>query len=331
MSKDSVQHILLLTCLPLLATAFIGLETPVLSRECSQHTNFARKPTHSSPIFSSTTLSMAAEENEGGPLKSLGNLPLGPFVLALLAVQSSVNLFTRELPSIAVGTNPDYFGSLFDVAFLTYAAQSLLQQTGAVDSSSNDISLDGFECRVTLNIGREPGTWMDKDWAASGARLSLPVKLRFSDKQLDLGFPGEEGLGGRFCRKLEVLDSASVKFVGPQGEVSVPVEGGGWSALPILERKPDSGERKLRFFLDFPTGASRNDVTLPPGRVFFSSICFESAAEAPSELKMIESPSGTGVYTDGGLTIKKNGITNLYGALGEVNLILGRFSIDAFD
>ena len=30
---------------------------------------------------------------------------------------------------------------------------------------------------------------------------------------------------------------------------------------------------------------------------------------------------------EGGLTIKKNGITNLYGALGDVSLILGRFTL----
>ena len=59
--------------------------------------------------------------------------------------------------------------------------------------------------QITLNIGREPGTWMPKEWAASGARLSLPMRVRFSDESVDMGFPGEEALnpgGGRYGKKV---------------------------------------------------------------------------------------------------------------------------------
>ena len=130
---------------------------------------------------------------------------------------------------------------------------------------------------------------------------------------------------------MEIIDSSISTFVGPSGQVQVPVLGGGWATLPIQERRPDGGgETKLRFFLDFPEGAVRNDVSIPRGRVFFSGIAFANAREAPSDLTLVESLSGGGVNTDGGLTIRrKNGIFNLYGALGDVNLILGRYQVSA--
>ena len=41
-------------------------------------------------------------------------------------------------------------------------------------------SLDGTSWRVGLNIGREPGTAMPQEWAASGARLAMPVDVTFA-------------------------------------------------------------------------------------------------------------------------------------------------------
>ena len=58
----------------------------------------------------------------------------------------------------------------------------------------------------------------------------------------------------------------------------------------------------------------------------------KGAAGLPFEMgeKIIETPEGVGLLADGGLTIKKKGnIFNLYGALGDVNLILGRYSLSA--
>ena len=39
-------------------------------------------------------------------------------------------------------------------------------------AASSPTSIANTNWRVTLNVGRQPGTWMPKDWAASGARLS---------------------------------------------------------------------------------------------------------------------------------------------------------------
>ena len=132
-------------------------------------------------------------------------LPLRSAFLGLIALQSIAALST-EIPGL-LSENPAYFGTAVDAAFLAYATNILLQQAGVVRGASMPpetiASLNGFECGATLSIGRETGTWMPQEWAASGARLSLPLTLRFSDEEVDLGFPGgAHELSEPACRAL---------------------------------------------------------------------------------------------------------------------------------
>ena len=314
-------------------------------------------------ISSSSSVSLWAENGDNNnnkpppPVRSSG-LPIGSIILFVIATRSLVQLFLpTEIPgNFLVENDPppiDYIGTAFDVFFVFYGAQTLLQQFGVLGDSNNSSSsnavddnnnkdasavirsaLDGWEGRVTLNIGRESGTWMEKDWAVSGTRLLLPVRLGFSTERIDLGFPGEESLGGRFCSRLNVLnENGIVSFVGTEGQVNVPVSGGGWSILPLN----NDGTCRIRFFLDFPNGCQRNDVVLPPRtRVFFGGACFENKNNVDSEnanaaYSIVEvDQTGVGILSEGGLSIKKRpSITNFYGALGDTNLILGRYEIRA--
>ena len=265
-------------------------------------------------------------QEDGGP--SLPRLPLRSLLVGLVTVQSAFGL-SEDIPKL-FGDNADYFATVVDAGFLVAGTSQLLSSAGVIRRQEDPDgvagpTMDGFQCKITLNIGREPGTWMPTEWAASGARLSLPVMVEFSDEQVDLGFEGEESFGGaRYAKRLK-CEAGS--FVGPQGVVVVSTNGGAWTTLP--SGRP--GERVIRFFLDFPDGAARNDVTLPAGRVFFSTVCWDStkqpetAAELPDAMVM-PGPDGVQVLTSGGLTIKRNDARNLWGALGDVNLILGRFS-----
>ena len=260
----------------------------------------------------------------------LSRLPLRQAVIALIAVQSAFGL-SNDVPSL-FGESPDVLGTVVDAGFLVYSAQLLAAQTGLVPAVPSVLDLSGLTCTATLNLGREPGTWMPQEWAASGARLSLPLELRFSDELVDLGFPGEEVFGGRAARRL-VCDGGS--FVGPQGEVKVSSTGGAW----VVEPSGQEGEGRVRFFLDFPEGATRNDVSLPAGRVYFSCACWESAERirqlegagtTPIEaLPVVGAPSGAQLLTRGGLNIKRNDARNLFGAFGDVYLILGKFTLQA--
>ena len=110
---------------------------------------------------------------------------------------------------------------------------------------------------------------MPEEWAASGARLLLPIDVAF-----DAAPATEEReplLGERqgTC-KLRVAEMG--RFVGPDGEVVVPVQDGAWKATETGR----GGESLLRFWLDFPQEARRNDVVLPSGRVFFTNGFWEA-------------------------------------------------------
>jgi len=130
---------------------------------------------------------------------------------------------------------------------------------------------------------------------------------------------------GRTARQLCCPGGGS--FVGQAGTVRVEPTGGAWSVKPT--RQPGVGE--LRFFLDFPTEAARNDVTLPAGRVFFSGTCVDpelAQALGPTPGDVFVAPgSGVRLFGEGGVTTKRTDARNLYGALGETFLILGRFSL----
>ena len=108
---------------------------------------------------------------------------------------------------------------------------------------------------------------MPAEWAASGARLAFPIDVEFQDElctqfsERMLGEPED-------TYRLRVLSPG--KFVGVNGEVEVAATSGAWSQVATGR----GGESFLRFFIDFPDGAFRNDVELPTGRVFFTNGCW---------------------------------------------------------
>jgi len=283
------------------------------------------------------------------PKPDAGSFPFRSAILAYLSVQSAISLTGQdELAGVVTHfADPElqtnYIGTIIDTLFLSYGANILLSQAGIIKESptASKVSLNDMECQVRLSVGREPGTWMPQDWAASGARLSLPVRMRFSDEVVDMGFPGEESLnpgGSRYAKKLYCEGGS---FVGAQGEVVVKATGGAWSA----ESSDIPGASTVNWFVDFPEAAARNDVTLPSGRVFFSGAAWESKEALPDGILdgAIEMPSGSGLdgqaagvvegpgsvflLNQGGLSVKRNSWKNAWGAFGDVMFILGRYSV----
>ena len=199
------------------------------------------------------------------PRPDSGGFPFRPVVLGVLAVQAafgltSENEFGGLLTRLGDPTlEVNYFGTLLDAAFLSYGTSVLLNSAGVIkeDPSATMASLNGMECQLKLNIGRESGTWMPKDWAASGARLNFPLTIRFSDEVVDLGWEGEETLnpsGSRYAKKLVVTKSGS--FVSAKGEVVVKANDGAWATEPA---PGVPGASTLNFFVDFPEEAARNE------------------------------------------------------------------------
>ena len=157
------------------------------------------------------------------------------------------------------------------------AAASTLSKVGTSpwsDAWTNSL-LAGTTWSMKLNVGREPNTRMPEAWAKSGARLLLSsMQVEFQDELVDgdnlpLRWTVEEPA----CCPARRLKATAGSFVGASGEVTVAVRDGGWLAEPADR----CGQRVLRFYLDFPDGAQRNDAVLPAGRVFFNTHCWDGA------------------------------------------------------
>ena len=142
---------------------------------------------------------------------------------------------------------------------------------------------------------------MPKEWAASGARLSLPVEIEFLDEPLIrpgtplpslLLTPGEPMLGNQF--EIKKLKCTGGNFVGDKGEVFVEATGGAWSA----QEPGRCSQRVLRFYIDFPHGATRNDVILPAGRVYFNTAMWDSEELRASQLLKAEVEAEAGALRD---------------------------------
>lgn len=76
--------------------------------------------------------------------------------------------------------------------------------------------------------------------------------------------------------------------------------------------------------------------------MFFSCAMWESKAALPAGIldggavdrdgltaQVVEGPGGVYLLDKGGLSIKRNDFRNLWGSLGDVMLILGKFSVQA--
>ena len=119
-----------------------------------------------------------------------------------------------------------------------------------------DALLTHSDWRVMLNIG-----------GSSQSRLPLPLDLRFvGDKitaQVDqlLHTP----------KRLDALvDTAPIVTL--EGEQTVPVSAIGWT-----EDVVDRQKSLVTWCVEFPEGATKGDVTLPPGRVYCSAQLWQAA------------------------------------------------------
>eukprot|EP00979_Chaetoceros_neogracilis_P001380 scaffold241_cov234-Chaetoceros_neogracile.AAC.9 len=128
--------------------------------------------------------------------------------------------------------------------------------------------LDGTTWKLSLDIGREPGTWMPKDWGISGNRLKIALEFEFTDEQL---YEREEFLGSAGDAK--VFSAKDNKMVlGPsitEGTQDIKVKSGGWR---VSKGKGPNGSDLLRFYIEIEEQVSRKngDVYCPAGRIYCS-------------------------------------------------------------
>jgi hypothetical protein len=168
--------------------------------------------------------------------------------------------------------------------------------------------------RVRLDFGLEPGSGMPRrfpEWAASGARLGVPVELSFTSHPLlddddddDDNNKIPDYLQGRTSRtnyknnkdnpsipmniyQVLVLPDVPSTFVSERGEETVVFQGGGYSmersmmtitktttttTTTITSMTTPKPRFLLRFWIDCLSGAARKDVVLEPCQRIFGTI-----------------------------------------------------------
>mmetsp|Transcript_27744 Transcript_27744/g.52273 ORF Transcript_27744/g.52273 Transcript_27744/m.52273 type:complete len:291 (-) Transcript_27744:327-1199(-) len=129
---------------------------------------------------------------------------------------------------------------------------------------------------LLVSVGRIPGTAMPPEWAASGAKLGFALEVEFTEEPPPYETSKEhmlkgDALMGSTLLSVEPLNEPT--FVSSSGTQQIPVGSG---AYGCRVQGLESEQCALRFFLDFPDGAKRNDVELPAERVYFLTSCWLS-------------------------------------------------------
>jgi hypothetical protein len=144
----------------------------------------------------------------------------------------------------------------------------VLTATKTRGRKKDEALLDETSWKLSLDIGREQGTWMPKDWGVSGNRLKLDFEFEFTDKQL---YEREDFLGSLGDAKIvSVKDSKMVLSPSlTEGTRDIPVKDGGWR---VSKGKGPMGSDLLRFYVEISEEVSRKngDVYCPAGRIYCS-------------------------------------------------------------
>ncbi|KAL7536973.1 hypothetical protein ACHAXR_007510 [Thalassiosira sp. AJA248-18] len=144
--------------------------------------------------------------------------------------------------------------------------------------------MDETRWKVSLSIGREPGTWMPKEWGKSGKRINISFVAEFTPSQL---FDRDDFLRGGYtnAKILHVVDS-EVKL-GPsidEGQRVYKVKDGGWQ---VTRGDGPMGTDLLRFFIEVDEKIEHTggDVYVPKGRVYSSCGYFPFIGDAGAPVK----------------------------------------------
>ena len=141
--------------------------------------------------------------------------------------------------------------------------------------------LDETAWKISLSIGREPNTWMPKEWGAKGNRINISFNAEFSPSQL---YDREDFFRGYTNAKiLNVIDNEIT--MGPsveEGTRSFKVRDGGWQ---VAEGDGPMGTDLLKFYIEVDEQIQRGDVSIPRGRVYCSCGYFPYMMKGESSVK----------------------------------------------
>lgn len=148
----------------------------------------------------------------------------------------------------------------------------------APTTTPDDDDVVAVPYRLYLDLGREPGTWMDVRWGASGARIEAAIDVRFvtgeclDDRDVRVKNMVKDNFGSKSSRAAALSCDGPARLRG--GFDAMGCDGGAYR----LDRDNDR-RTTVRFYLEVAgtkTGADNTygDVSVPPGRLYFSIPCF---------------------------------------------------------
>lgn len=199
-----------------------------------------------------------SEMNAGKKIDSARPIPSDTTFVALADKneESEEDYMERRLVErIAVSNNPEY---------------SDLKSSSRWKKRDETL-LDGTSWKISMDIGRELGTWMPKEWGISGERLKLDLQVEFSDEQL---YDREEFLGSMGDAKVALVKGGKMTLSPSltEGVREIPVRNGGWR---VSKGNGPMGTNLLRFYIEVDEKISRKgggggDVYCPAGRIYCS-------------------------------------------------------------
>lgn len=144
--------------------------------------------------------------------------------------------------------------------------------------------LDETKWKISLSIGREPGTWMPKDWGKSGQRLNLSFVADFTPSQL---FDRDDFFRGGYTNAKILKVESNLVTLGPsisEGQRTYKVKNGGWQ---VTRGDGPMGTDLLRFFIEVDEEITHtgSDVYIPKGRIYCSCGYFAFTSDGKNGMK----------------------------------------------
>lgn len=149
--------------------------------------------------------------------------------------------------------------------------------------------------RLYLDIGRDPGTWMDPRWGASGKRIALSLDVVLCSDRVANTTTQAKMVKDNFTGKstpvyqLESAQSARLR----NGFDRMKCNGGGYR----IDMANDG--QTVRFFIEVEgkDGAEYGDISIPKGCLYFSLPCFGQGAKQLSSRDGLISVRQVGWHT----------------------------------
>ena len=169
--------------------------------------------------------------------------------------------------------------------------QKIMTEEKSKSDNTNTSDDDKVGYRLYIDIGREPGTWMDPRWGASGKRIEFSVDVNFCknaistdkeiQKRMDAAKPNNLGLlpsrsNSSQSKNVFLLESSKVARL-RNGFDSMKCFGGAYRLDDDVGNKGGRIQQStLRFFIDVngKEDSTYGDISIPAGCLYFSLPCF---------------------------------------------------------